>query len=138
MSSFTFNANPVDDSNKPTVTSNSVRNQSTESNQEPTGDPKDNLPPTMPGLATNGSANSANIAAMTRNKQSYPILTYLNVFPESDSTERKISMCDSIEEVVGPCQSLEREPLFSGKYLELSKYHFKDASGKVQTAEGNN
>lgn len=53
---------------------------------------------TMPGLATNGSTTQ--LKSITRNKQSYPILTYLNVFPESGDEGRKISICDSIEEVI--------------------------------------
>ena len=132
MSSFKFDPESVrNESRSSNQRSNSVPNQETNSITVTESTP---VSPTMPGLATNGSSD---VTSITRNKQSYPILTYLNVFPETES-ERKISMCDSIEEVVGPCQALDREPLFSGKYLELSKYHFKDASGKEQSAEGNN
>lgn len=68
---------------------------------------------------------------MTR-KVSCPTVTYTNIFP--NGTEKTAVFEDG--KVVGPCETIREEKLHAGKYLELRKYHFKDAQGKERSAEG--
>ena len=66
-------------------------------------------------------------------KSHCPTVAYLDIFPDH---------CDLIkphiehESTIKPCQHLKTETLHSGKYLELSRYVFRDSSRNVRSAEG--
>lgn len=69
---------------------------------------------------------------MTR-KMSRPTVSYVNVFPNSH--EKTPVLADGVD-THGESKTTRSEKLYTGKYLELKKYHFTDAEGRERSAEG--
>lgn len=67
-------------------------------------------------------------------RNTLPTVSYLSVFPDNGH-KMHLPNLDS-PDVVGPCKPLDEDLLHAGKYLELNKYHFKDATGKQKNVEG--
>jgi hypothetical protein len=57
----------------------------------------------------------------------------MNLFPDNHGHHQPLIQDGHVLE---PCETIEEERLYSGKYLELRKYHFIDARGKERSAEG--
>lgn len=62
-----------------------------------------------------------------------PTVTYLNIFPEAGDQFKANENGDGHMQ---PSRALRQETLHTGKYLELTKYHFQDSTGNERTAEG--
>jgi hypothetical protein len=69
---------------------------------------------------------------MPSTKISQPTVSYLNVFPESGH-EEKITGENGNN---GQCLATVDDKMYTGKYLEMVKYNFKDAQGQLRSAEG--
>lgn len=63
-----------------------------------------------------------------------PTVTYLNMFPESGDAFKANENGDG--GLMKPCRVLSQDTLHTGKYLQLTKYHFVDSLGNERTAEG--
>lgn len=71
---------------------------------------------------------------ITHHKKSVcPTVTYLTIFPEAGDSFKANENGDGH---MKPCRVLNQETLHTGKYLELTKYHFEDSRGNERTAEG--
>lgn len=62
-----------------------------------------------------------------------PTVTYLNMFPESGDSFKAYENGDGN---MKPCRAVEQETLHTGKYLQLTKYHYVDSLGNERSAEG--
>ena len=83
----------------------------------------------------NGHEPTNNEMPGARRTTGQPTISYLSVFPDNGHSKISLPNLNS-DEVVGPAQTIEEEKLTTGKYLELKKYHFKDAVGNTKSVEG--
>lgn len=66
------------------------------------------------------------------NSSKMPSNNFTNYVPNSDAGNRiKMKVVDH-----GVCRSVDQQTMFTGKVLQLTKFHFKDASGKDRFWEG--
>lgn len=79
------------------------------------------------------STNDQQQRVVTHKKSVCPTVTYLKVFPEAGDSFKADENGDGNMQ---PCRPVEEETLHTGKYLELTKYIFKDSLGNECTAEG--
>lgn len=66
-------------------------------------------------------------------KSACPTVAYLDIFPDHSDLFKPNADHESSHK---PCLALNSETLYSGKYLELSKYIFQDSAGNMRSAEG--